>query len=79
MGKAKRLLELIEKMKTGQKYTVGQLANEFEVSYRTMLRDLQEIGEIGVPLYSENGVNGGYRVLKKKITPLGLRSHSAKQ
>jgi predicted transcriptional regulator YdeE len=71
VGKAKRLLELIEKMKTGQKFTVRQLANEFEVSYRTMLRDLQEIGEIGVPLYSENGVNGGYRVLKRESkTPL---------
>lgn len=66
MGKAKRLLELIEKLKTGQKFTVGQLADEFEVSYRTMLRDLQEIGEMGVPLYSENGVYGGYQVLKRE-------------
>ncbi len=66
MGKAKRLLELIEKMKTGHKFTVGQLADEFGVSYRTMLRDLQEIGEIGIPLYSENGVHGGYRVLTRE-------------
>lgn len=65
MGKAKRLLELIEKMKTGHKFTVGQLADEFKVSYRTMLRDLQEIGEMGVPIYSENGVHGGYRVLRR--------------
>jgi Predicted transcriptional regulator len=66
MGKAKRLLELIEKIKTGQKFTVGHLADEFEVSYRTMLRDLNEIGEMGIPLYSENGVYGGYRVLKRE-------------
>lgn len=72
MGKAKRLLELIEKMETGQKFTVRQLADEFEVSYRTMLRDLQEIGEMGIPLYSENGVYGGYRVLKRdsKFPPI---------
>jgi predicted transcriptional regulator YdeE len=69
VGKAKRLLEVIERMKNGQKFTVRSLANEFGVSYRTMLRDLQEIGEMGVPLYSENGVHGGYRVLKRESKP----------
>jgi hypothetical protein len=65
VGKARRLLELIEKMNAGHKFTVGQLADELKVSYRTMLRDLQEIEELGVPLYSENGVHGGYQVLRK--------------
>jgi predicted transcriptional regulator len=65
VGKARRLLELIEKMNTGHKFTVGQLADEFKVSYRTMLRDLQEIEKMGIPLYSENGVHGGYRVLRR--------------
>lgn len=65
MSKATRLLKLIDKLNTGQKFTVRHLAEEFEVSYRTMLRDLQEVEEMGVPLYSENGVHGGYRVLKK--------------
>jgi predicted transcriptional regulator YdeE len=30
-----------------------------------MLRDLQEIGDFGVPLFSENGVHGGYQVLRR--------------
>ncbi|MDF2653332.1 MAG: hypothetical protein K0Q73_9137 [Paenibacillus sp.] len=65
MNKATRLIKLIDKLNTGQKYTVSHLAQEFGVSYRTMLRDLQEVEEMGVPLYSENGAHGGYRVLKK--------------
>lgn len=65
MSKATRLLKLIDKLNTGQKFTVRCLADEFEVSYRTMLRDLQEVEEMGVPLYSEYGAHGGYRVLKK--------------
>jgi predicted transcriptional regulator YdeE len=68
MTKAKRLLALMDKMNTGRKYTVGELALEFQVSYRTMLRDLQELGELGLPIYSENGVHGGYQVLKRERT-----------
>lgn len=59
MNKAIRLLKLIDKLNTGLKFTVRHLADEFEVSYRTMLRDLQEVEEMGIPLYSENGVHGG--------------------
>lgn len=65
MSKATRLLKLMDKLNTGRKYTVRQLAEEFGVSYRTMLRDLQEVEDMGVPLYSENGVHGGYRMLKR--------------
>lgn len=33
------------------------------------MRDLQELSELGVPLYSEVGPHGGYRVLKERILP----------
>ncbi len=47
-----------------QKFTVAELAEEFHVSYRTMLRYLQELSGMGVPLYSEVGKHGGYSILK---------------
>lgn len=52
-----------------RKFTVGELAQAFGVSKRTILRDLQELSEIGVPLYSEVGPHGGYQVLKERILP----------
>lgn len=52
-----------------RKFTVGELADEFGVSKRTILRDLQELGELGVPLYSEVGPHGGYQVLNERILP----------
>lgn len=50
-------------------FTVRELTRELGVSRRTILRDLMELGELGVPLYSETGASGGYRVLREKILP----------
>ncbi|MFE5317733.1 helix-turn-helix transcriptional regulator [Paenibacillus sp. NPDC056579] len=69
MSKSKRLLELMMTVNRKRKFTVKELAQEFGVSTRTMLRDLQELSELGVPLYSEVGPHGGYQVLKERILP----------
>ncbi|MBB6673697.1 helix-turn-helix transcriptional regulator [Cohnella nanjingensis] len=69
MSKSKRLLELMMTVNRKRKFTVKELAREFGVSSRTILRDLQELGEIGVPLYSEVGPHGGYQVLNERVLP----------
>ncbi|MFB9275385.1 helix-turn-helix transcriptional regulator [Cohnella cellulosilytica] len=69
MSKSKRLMELMMTVNRMRKFTVKELAAEFGVSSRTILRDLQELGELGVPLYSEVGPHGGYQVLKERILP----------
>lgn len=69
MSKAKRLNEMIMMVNRKKRFTVRELAHEFGVSTRTILRDLQELSEMGVPLYSEVGPHGGYQVFKKRILP----------
>jgi predicted DNA-binding transcriptional regulator YafY len=69
MSKSQRLIELMMTINTKRKFTVKELANEFGVSSRTILRDLQELSELGVPLYSEVGPHGGYQVLRERILP----------
>lgn len=69
MSKAKRLNEMIMMVNRKKKFTVGELAQEFGVSKRTILRDLQELSEMGAPLYSEVGPHGGYQVLNQRILP----------
>ncbi len=69
MSKSKRLMDLMMTVNRMRKFTVKELAAEFGVSSRTILRDLQELGELGVPLYSEVGPHGGYQVLKERILP----------
>ncbi|GMK41252.1 hypothetical protein PCCS19_43080 [Paenibacillus sp. CCS19] len=65
MTKTQRLHEVIARIYERQQFTVDELAEEFSVSYRTMLRYLQELSGMGVPLYAEPGRNGGYSLLKQ--------------
>ncbi len=69
MAKAQRLIELMITINAKKDFTVGELAKEFCVSKRTILRDLQELEEAGFPLYSEVGAAGGYHILKERILP----------
>ncbi|EHB62268.1 MULTISPECIES: helix-turn-helix transcriptional regulator [Paenibacillus] len=69
MSKSKRLIELMMTVNRMRKFTVKELADQFGVSARTILRDLQELSELGVPLYSEVGPHGGYQVLRERILP----------
>ncbi|MFC0213578.1 helix-turn-helix transcriptional regulator [Paenibacillus chartarius] len=69
MHKAQRLIQLIMLVNEKKAFTVAELARECGVSRRTMLRDLMELSELGVPLYSEVGAAGGYRVLKETVLP----------
>jgi len=50
-------------------FTAGELAKEFAVSKRTILRDLQSLERAGFPLYSEVGSAGGYHILKERVLP----------
>lgn len=69
MSKSERLIELMITINAKKHFTIGELANEFSVSKRTILRDLQALEQAGFPLYSEVGAAGGYHVLKERILP----------
>ncbi|MBT2214973.1 WYL domain-containing protein [Virgibacillus dakarensis] len=69
MSKTQRLIELMMTVNTKRRFTAKELAAEFGVSYRTMLRDLDELSTFGVPLYSEVGADGGYYVLNDRMLP----------
>lgn len=69
MSKSRRLLELMMAVNRKRRFKVRELAEEFGVSTRTMLRDLQALSELGVPLYSETGPHGGYQVLRERVLP----------
>jgi len=69
MLKSKRLMELMMFVNRKRRFKVQELADEFGVSKRTILRDLQELSELGVPLYSEVGPHGGYQVIRERVLP----------
>ncbi len=69
MPKSQRLIELMLTVNTRRQFTASELAKQFGVSRRTIQRDLQELADAGVPLYSEPGAAGGYRVLRDRMLP----------
>lgn len=69
MSRAERLIELMITINAKRSFTAGELAEEFSVSKRTILRDLQVLESVGFPLYSKVGAAGGYHVLKERILP----------
>jgi len=60
VSRTERLLELITMVRSRSRFTVQEMADEFGVSRRTMLRDLHALSAMGVPLASVPGPGGGY-------------------
>lgn len=69
MSKTKLLFDLIMYVNTKRNFTAEEVAREYNVSVRTAHRYLMELSEMGVPLYTEPGRNGGYRVLNNRVLP----------
>lgn len=69
MPKSQRLIQLIMMINAKKSFTVQELADELGLSTRTITRDLLELSELGVPLYSVQGRGGGYRLLQERILP----------
>ncbi len=69
MSKMSRIIEIWLYINRKRKFNAKELADEFNVSERTILRDLIELTELGVPFYSEVGRNGGYIMLHNEMLP----------
>jgi predicted DNA-binding transcriptional regulator YafY len=61
--RASRLLSILLQLQTHGRMTAGRLAEQFEVSVRTIYRDVDHLSEAGVPVYSDRGRSGGFRLL----------------
>ncbi|QUQ62833.1 helix-turn-helix transcriptional regulator [Kutzneria sp. CA-103260] len=71
--RASRLVSALLLLQSRGRMTARQLAEELDVSVRTVYRDMESLGAAGIPLYSEAGHDGGYQLLagyRTKLTGL---------
>lgn len=63
--KVSRLVSIILILMDKKRISAQELANMFEVSVRTIYRDIEAISMAGIPVHSIAGVGGGFEVMEK--------------
>jgi predicted DNA-binding transcriptional regulator YafY len=61
--RASRLLSILMILQLRGRVTGETLAAEFEVSLRTIYRDIDQLSAAGVPVYADRGPGGGFQLL----------------
>ncbi|MBV9228840.1 MAG: YafY family transcriptional regulator [Chloroflexi bacterium] len=69
MQRFDRILGILLFLRSKQAVSAAELARHFEVSTRTIYRDLEILSTLGVPLYAERGRQGGVRLLPGYFLP----------
>ncbi|MDO9407338.1 YafY family protein [Patulibacter sp.] len=73
-----RLLRLLSLLQMHRDWTGGQLADELEITPRTVRRDVEKLRSLGYPVNAAPGVAGGYRLgAGSELPPLLLDDDEA--
>lgn len=68
MNRTNRLAAIVMALQHGHE-TAHSLAEKFEVSRRTILRDIQSLSEMNVPIIAISGPGGGFRLMEGYVLP----------
>lgn len=77
--KESRLFKIIYYLLEKGQATAPELAEKFEVSVRTIYRDIDALSEAGIPVYAETGRSGGIRLMEHFALDKAVLSEEEKQ
>lgn len=63
MGKIERLIAIVMILLQKDVVSSTKFSQLFDVSKRTILRDMETLSLSNIPIYSINGVNGGFGIM----------------
>ncbi|HEY8478699.1 MAG TPA: YafY family protein [Spirillospora sp.] len=71
MNRTDRLYALVEELRAcaPKRLSARELASRYEVSVRTIERDINALQQAGVPIYADVGRTGGYTLDKSRTLP----------
>jgi predicted DNA-binding transcriptional regulator YafY len=62
MKKVERQNGIVHLLRIRRKMTANELASYFEVSERTIYRDIDALSQLQVPIIAYEGLGGGYEI-----------------
>lgn len=74
-----RLFKIVYHLLDKGQATAPELAEKFEVSVRTIYRDIDALSEAGIPIYAEAGRNGGIHLMNDFVLDKAVLSEEEKQ
>ncbi|RKI41078.1 YafY family transcriptional regulator [bacterium D16-51] len=74
-----RLFKIVYYLLDKGQATAPELAEKFEVSVRTIYRDIDALSGAGIPVYAEAGRNGGIHLMKEYVLDKAVLSEEEKQ
>lgn len=74
-----RLFKIVYYLLDKGKATAPELAEEFEVSVRTIYRDIDALSGAGIPVYAETGRNGGIHLMSGFVLDKAVLSEKERQ
>ncbi|MCT3286047.1 helix-turn-helix transcriptional regulator [Lactiplantibacillus pentosus] len=69
MNKTTRINLIMRYINNRSQFTLKELMQEFDISRSTAIRYVRTIEDLGLPLVSEPGRNGGYVVMRNQVLP----------
>ena len=67
MNKSERINDMMLFLNDKSSFNLKDIMEKYNISRSTALRDISSLEEIGMPIYSQTGRNGHYRILPNKL------------
>ncbi len=77
--KESRLFKIVYRLLEKDKLTASALAEELEVSIRTIYRDIDSLSAAGIPIYTDVGRNGGISLMDEFVLDKTILSEKEKK